>query len=127
LAKWILNRPDGGHFSDIRGIGIQDTRAIHLPDRQIARRVPPQNVAMPVPIEVADSNNCPGSDRDISDIRGSGIQDTRAVHFPNHHIAAAVAPENVALAVAVEVPRSDNRPNDGGYISDKRGSGIQDT
>ena len=33
-----------------------------------------------------------------------------AVHQPHRHIAVGVGPENVALAIAVEVPCSDDRP-----------------
>src|SRR6266853_548924 len=47
------------------------------------------------------------------------LRDLRAVHEPDRHIAAGVMPENVALAVAVEVAGPDNRPH-GGCISDPR-------
>src|SRR5215467_15458757 len=46
---------------------------------------------------------------DISDPRR--LCDLRAVHEPDRHIAAGVMPENVALAVAVEIARLDDRPS----------------
>src|SRR6266478_4216821 len=45
------------------------------------------------------------------------LRDLRAVHQPDRHIAAGVMPENVAHAIAVEVPGSDDRPG-GRYTSD---------
>src|SRR5258706_8535357 len=43
----------------------------------------------------------------------------RAIHEPDRHIAAGVAPQNVTLAVAVEVSSLNDRPH-GGYVSDPR-------
>src|SRR5258708_31037426 len=48
---------------------------------------------------------------EISDPRR--LCDLRAVHEPDRHIAAGVIPENVALAVAVEIARLDDRPSCG--------------
>src|SRR5712691_7947811 len=53
----------------------------------------------------------------VSDPRS--LRDLHAVHEPDCHIAAAVPPEKVALAVAVEVPGADDRPHVG-YSSDPR-------
>jgi hypothetical protein len=35
----------------------------------------------------------------VGDERGRRIQDARAIHFPDRNIAAAVAPDDVALAI----------------------------
>ncbi len=42
--------------------------------------------------------------------RLSERRDGRAVHEPHRHVAGAVAPEDVGLAVAVEVALTDDRP-----------------
>src|SRR5208282_3970223 len=45
----------------------------------------------------------PDARRHGADVRGGGVQDRGAVHLPDRHVAGRVAPENVALAVAVKV------------------------
>src|ERR1700678_3783058 len=35
-AKGVLDRPDGGYVSDTRGVGIQNRRAVHFQNRNIA-------------------------------------------------------------------------------------------
>src|SRR5258706_12514893 len=48
------------------------------------------------------------------------LRDLRAVHEPDRHIAAGVMPEKVALAVAVEVAASGDRPHRGRLTDDRR-------
>src|SRR5712691_9394264 len=45
------------------------------------------------------------------------LRDLGAVDEPDRHVAAGVAPQNVAVAVAVEVPGAGDRPG-GRYVSD---------
>src|SRR5260370_609987 len=116
-AKCVLDRPDDGHISYTRGVGVQDRCAIHEPDRNVAAGgVAPQNVALAVTVDAAGPDNRRGGG-DISYARRVGIQDGGAVHFPDCNIAAGVAPEDVPLAIAVEVAGADNRPS-GGNSSD---------
>src|SRR5258708_32588591 len=56
------------------------------------------------------------------DAETPGRRDRRAVHEPDHRVAAGVAPENVGLAVAVEVAVLDDRPG-GGHHADAPGPG----
>src|ERR1700704_3642983 len=58
--------------------------------------------------------------RYVAEVPGGG--DRRAVHEPDRRVAAGVAPENVALAVAVVVADLDDRPH-GGHGGDTRGRG----
>src|SRR5258708_9588877 len=104
----MLDRPDDGQISPPRSIGIQDTGAIHEPNRNVAAGgVAPQNVALAVTVEVARPSDLEVGG-DISDARRVGVQDRCAVHFPNRDVAAAIATHDVALAVAVEVAGADN-------------------
>src|ERR1700722_13244811 len=119
VALWVLNRPDGGDLSNKRGRLIQDRRAVHFQDRNVAVGVVPQNVAHAVAVVVARSGDRPGG-RDLRNERGRLIQDGRAVHFQDRNVTVGVMPQNVAHAVAVEVTGSDNRPG-GGDVCDKRG------
>src|SRR5208282_251155 len=116
----------GRHGGDVRGGGVQDRGAIHLPDRHVAGRVVPENVGLAVAVEVAGADDRPaGGGRHGGDVRGGGVQDRGAVHQPDRHIAGRVAPENVAHAVAVEVAGADDRPG-GRHGGDVRRGGVQD-
>src|SRR5258706_11500379 len=48
------------------------------------------------------------------------LRDLRAIHEPHRYIAAGVLPENVALAVAVEVAGLDDRPHGRGITDGSR-------
>src|SRR5208282_415348 len=122
-----LDGPDARrHGGDVRGGGVQDRGAVHLPDRRVAGRVVPENAALAGAVEVAGSADRPGAGRHGADVRGGGVQDRGAVHQPDRHVAGRVAPENVAIAVAVEVAGADDRPGAGRHGADVRGGGIQD-
>src|SRR5258708_38935534 len=102
-AKCVLDRPDDGHISHARRIGVQDTDAVHEPNRNVAAGgVAPQNVALAVTVEVARPSDLE-ADGDISHPRRVGIQDGGAVHFPDCDVAAGITPHNVAVTVGVEV------------------------
>src|SRR5208282_3861312 len=121
-----LDGPDARrHGGDVRGGGVQDRGAVHLPDRRVAGRVVPENVAHAGAVEVAGFDDRPGG-RHGGDVRGGGVQDRGAVHLPDRHVAGRVAPENVGIAVAVEVAGADDRPSAGRHGADVRGGGIQD-
>src|SRR5260370_8255389 len=82
----------------------------------------PENVAFAVAVEIARLDDRPSCGcRAETD----GQHELRAVHQPHGHIAARVTPQDVALAVTVEVAGSDHGPG-GGHISDPRRIGIQD-
>src|SRR5208282_2758160 len=121
------DRPGAGrHGADVRGGGIQDRGAVHLPDRHVAGRVAPEDVALAVAVKVAGTDDRPDAGRHGGDVRGGGVQDRGAVHLPDCHVAGRVVPENVGLAVAVEVALPDDRPGAGRYGGDIRGGGVQD-
>src|SRR6266403_2189107 len=95
-----LDRPDGGDTCN--PCRLRDLRAVHEPDREIAAGITPENVGLPVAVEVSGSGNRPHG-RYTSD--ADRLHDLRTVHQPDRHVAAGVMPENIALAVAVEVRR----------------------
>src|SRR5512132_2719080 len=78
--------------------------AIHLPDIDLAAAVlPPEEVAVDVAVEVADA-------LDVPIVGDWGVRDSAlrlnllATHLPDIDLAAAVlTPENVAVAIAVEI------------------------
>ena len=78
--------------------------AIHLPDIDLAAAVlPPEKVAVEVAVEVADARDVPiGGDWGVRD---SALRlNLLAIHLPDIDLAAAVlTPENVAVAIAVEI------------------------
>src|SRR5258708_9457900 len=82
----------------------------------------PENVALAVAVEIARLDDRPSCGRRAET---DGQHELRAVHQPHGHIAARVTPQDVALAVTVEVAGSGHGPG-GGHISDPRRIGIQD-
>src|SRR5258707_2663022 len=122
-TKMVQVGPYDGQISHTHVIGMQDTRAVHEPNRNVAASgVAPQNVAIAVTVEVARPSDLEAGG-DISHARRVGIQDRGAVHFPNRNVAAGIVPQDIALAVAVEVAGSNDGPG-GGHISDTRRIGI---
>src|SRR5208283_1318194 len=97
------DRPCGRHGGDVRRGGIQDRGAVHLPDRHVAGRVVPKQVGIAVAVEVALPDDRPSAGRYGGDVRGGGVQDRGSVHLPDRHVAARVAPGDVAIAVVVEI------------------------
>jgi hypothetical protein len=83
---------------DERSRLIQDRRAVHFPDGDVAAGVTPQNVAPAVAVEITCPDDRPGAGH-IRHERGRCIQDTRAVHLPNRNVAGSVVPGDVVLAV----------------------------
>src|SRR5260370_34365800 len=59
-AKCVLDRPDDGHISYTRRTGVQDTGAVHEPDRNVAAGVAPQDVPLAITVVVAGPNDRPG-------------------------------------------------------------------
>jgi hypothetical protein len=55
--------------------------------------------------------DCPG-DGHVSDPRSIWIEDRRAVHEPDRHVAAGVAPQNVGEAITIVVA-GGNSPGPG--------------
>src|SRR5260370_10553720 len=101
-AKCVMAFQEDGYVPPPRRIGVQDTRAVHEPNRNVAAGVAPQNVALAVTVEVAGSDHRPGGWHS-SDPRRAWIQNGGADHFSDCSIAAAVAPEDVSLAFPVEI------------------------
>src|SRR6266545_2904875 len=79
-------------------------RALHLPDIDLPTAVlTPENVAVAVAVEVANALDMPVV-RDRSVHHAPFPRDLQAVHLPDIDLPTAVlTPENVAVAVAVEV------------------------
>jgi hypothetical protein len=77
--------------------------AIHLPDIDLAAVLTPENVAVAIAVEIVDALDVPiARDRKAHD---SALRlNLLAIHLPDIDLAAAVlTPENVAVAIAVEV------------------------
>src|SRR5581483_3164899 len=91
-----------------------DRGAVHGPDRDLAGRVvAPENVLLAVAVEVADAGDTPTRIRRHRGAAGGhrvAGHDGRAIHGPDHERAVAVAPEDVASGVAVEVAGAGDTP-----------------
>src|SRR5438445_6747940 len=83
-----------------------DLQPIHLPGVDLPAVVAPENVAaLAIIVVVADVLDMPiVADRSVHD--GAFGFDLHAIHLPDVDLPAVVAPENVALAVTVEVARA---------------------
>src|SRR6516225_6815540 len=87
-----LDRPGPGDVPDA-GRGL-DCSAVHEPDLHVARIVAPENVALPVAVEVSGADDRPAAGHIAEAERGG---DRGTVHQPDHRLpAGAVAPEDVA-------------------------------
>ena len=74
--------------------------AVHLPHRDLALGVLPEDVGLAVAVEVAGVGDVPiGADRADRGVGG----DVVAVHLPHRDLAAVVVQQDVGLAVAAEV------------------------
>src|SRR5882672_6251384 len=99
----------------------QNRGAVHEPDRDLAGgAVAPQDVGLAVSIEVADSRDAPVEIRYRSEV-GSATRNRGAVHEPDRVRAGRVVmPQDVGLAVPVEIATHDrarerrHRDRDGG-------------
>ena len=82
---------------------LDDIGAVHHPHSDlVGRGVVPEDVALAV-----RSGNSPRRWHVADDRR---LHDRRAVHEPDAEVAAGVTPQNVAVAVAVEVTGADHTP-----------------
>src|SRR5205823_6492161 len=93
--------------------GLSSLRPVHQPDHGIAGGVAPENVALAVAIEIGGADNGPGGP-DIAE-RGILLDGYAAIGLtgaeqPHRRVAAAIAPEPVVEAVAVEVALAHQRP-----------------
>src|SRR5437762_2028000 len=86
----------------------RDRRAVHLPDRDVAARIPPQDVRFAVAVEIAGADDVPVSR--IGKPGEAGTRNLRAVHLPDRDVAAGVPPQDVGFAVAVEIGGADDVP-----------------
>src|SRR6266511_197295 len=81
-----------------------DRQPIHLPEIDLPAVLAPQNVALPITVEVADA-------LDVVVVGNRSVRDrafcfdVQAIHLPEIDLPAVVAPENVALAVVVDVAK----------------------
>ena len=100
------NRPMRLH-SRQRGRVPSNRRAVHLPYCNIAAGVPPKNVALTVAVEVPASDDRPVGGH----LRDTEVDASKTVAPLISHIAILplrVTPENVGLAVTVEVADTDD-------------------
>src|SRR5882672_2957972 len=97
----------------------QNRSAVHEPDRDLAGgAVAPQDVGLAVPIEVADSRDAPVEIRCRSEV-GSATRNRGAVHEPDRVRAGyVVVPQDVGLAISVEVADSRDAPVEIRYRSE---------
>jgi hypothetical protein len=90
--------PIGSNRSDrsIRGNVV----AVHLPHRDLALGVLPQDVGFAVAAEVADGGDVPvGTDRSDRSVGSNMV----AIHLPHRDLAAIAVQENVGFAASAEV------------------------
>ena len=74
----------------------------------LAIRVLPQDVGMPVAIEVAGSDRIPARSRVGRD--GCVANHAGPVHFPDRDLAVRIPQQDVGMAVVIEVAGSERRP-----------------
>src|SRR6516162_6779273 len=121
-------RPTGGNMLPAdRG---QDGTATHLPDyhrpvgacRSAGVGAAPQDVGLAVAVEVVGADDRPtGGNHLVADVG----QDRTAAHFPDRYLAVGAvrhrpvgaAPQDVGLAVAVEVAGADDLPTIGNFLA----------
>jgi catechol 2,3-dioxygenase-like lactoylglutathione lyase family enzyme len=87
-----------------RQLAQQGAACIERPRRHVAA-IEPQDVAPAIAVEVGGSGNRPvwGDRADTP-----GLQDREPIEQPHRGVAAGVAPQQVGLAVAVEVALPDD-------------------
>src|ERR1700712_4510914 len=86
--------------------------AVHLPHRDLALAVLPEDVGLAVAAEVRDVGHVPvGYNRSDRGVGGNMV----AVHLPHRNLAAVVVQEDVGLAVIAEVADAIDMPARGGH------------
>src|SRR5207245_1295591 len=87
------------------GVGADDA-AVHQPQVECAGGAAPEHVGFAVAVEVAHAGDCPagrhGNGRTVIGDRCAS-RDVCAVHQPDPYAVVGSAPEDVRLAIAVEV------------------------
>src|SRR6266404_2683961 len=111
--EWGLNTSDYDRSGVPGGSGAAENGAadhggpVHLPDRDIAAAVLPQNVGTAVTIVVAGADRVPARPR-VGD--AAAADHAGAVQLPDRDFAAVVLPQDVRAAVAVEIAGANRMP-----------------
>src|SRR5262249_62103219 len=78
------------------------------PPTNPTRRVSPQDIRVPITVEVADVRDygCRGYAPDIVE-----AGDNESIHQPDHDVACGIAPKDVRSFIIIEIANADNGPS----------------